>query len=136
MLVYAFYDGAPDHQRYRDWLETAVASDEPVGLSDLVLSSFVRIVTNPRILSPAVSIAEALTFVDALRGQPNAVIVSPGSRHWAIFDRVCRESGAWGNLVPDAYLAALAIESGSEWITADRDFSRFPDLRWRHPLAS
>jgi len=63
------------------------------------------------------------------------VVVAPGPRHWEIFDRVCRAGDARGNLVPDAYLAALAIESGSEWITVDRDFSRFPGLRWRHPLA-
>lgn len=61
--------------------------------------------------------------------------VAPGPRHWEIFDRVCRAVDAKGNLVPDAYLAALAIESGSEWITSDRDFSRFPGLRWRHPFA-
>jgi predicted nucleic acid-binding protein len=61
--------------------------------------------------------------------------VVPGVRHWEIFDRLCRAAGAKGSLVADAYLAALAIESGSEWITTDRDFSRFPGLRWRHPLA-
>jgi len=77
-----------------------------------------------------------LAFADALRSQPNAVIVAPGPRHWEIFDRLCRHVEARGNLVPDAYLAALAIESGSEWITAVRDFSRFPGLRWRHPLAA
>jgi len=60
--------------------------------------------------------------------------VQPGGRHWDIFTRLCRNVSARGNLVPDAYLAALAIESGSELITTDRDFSRFPSLRWRHPL--
>jgi len=55
-------------------------------------------------------------------------------RHWEIFARLCAEGGVKGNLVPDAYLAALAIESGCEWITTDRDFSRFKGLRWRHPL--
>lgn len=78
---------------------------------------------------------QALAFADALRAQTNAVIVSPGSRHWQIFEGLCVAAGAKGDLVPDAYLAALAIESGCEWITTDRDFSRFPGLRWRHPLA-
>jgi len=73
-------------------------------------------------------------FVEGLRAQPNAVIVAPGRRHWEIFSRLCREVAAKGNLVPDAYLAALAIESGSEWITTDRDYSRFGDLQWRHPF--
>jgi len=135
VLVYAFHDGAPNHDRYRDWLTAAVLSDEPLGLSELVLSSFIRIATHPRIFSPPAPVADALVFAEALRGQPNAVIVAPGARHWSIFERICRESGVRGNLVSDAYLAALAIESGSEWITADRDFSRFPELRWRHPLA-
>ena len=74
-------------------------------------------------------------FAAALRDRSNAVLVAPGPRHWTIFERLCTESGARGNLVPDAYHAALAIESGSEWITTDRDYGRFPGLRWRHPLA-
>ena len=94
-----------------------------------------RIVTHPRVFDPPVPIAAALEFADSLRSQPNAVLVSPGESHWAIFERLCVAAGARGNLVPDAYLAALAIESGSEWITTDRDFSRFPGLRWRHPLS-
>ncbi|MFN8631711.1 MAG: PIN domain-containing protein [Chloroflexota bacterium] len=69
-----------------------------------------------------------------MRAQPNAVVVTPGPRHWDLFVRLRAAAGAKGNLVPDADLAALAIESGCEWITTDRDFSRFPGLRWRHPL--
>ena len=76
----------------------------------------------------------ALGFVHAFRTQPNAVMIFPGLRHWGIFQRLCREAGAKGNLVPDAWLAALAIESGCEFVTTDRDFARFPELRWRHPL--
>ncbi|MFI5265845.1 MAG: PIN domain-containing protein, partial [Chloroflexota bacterium] len=60
--------------------------------------------------------------------------LAPGPRHWDIFTSLCTRAGATGNLVPDAYLAALAIESGSEWITTDRGFARYPGLRWRHPL--
>jgi predicted nucleic acid-binding protein len=60
--------------------------------------------------------------------------VNPGRNHWAVFIGLCQQAGIKGNLVPDAYLAALAIESGSEWITTDRDYSRFPGLRWRHPF--
>lgn len=76
-----------------------------------------------------------LEFVEALRGAPNCLHVVPGQRHWEIFTRLCRDTRAKGNLVPDAYLAALAIESGSEWMTTDRDYSRFPGLRWRDPGA-
>ena len=69
-----------------------------------------------------------------LREQPGCVLVSPGERHWEIFTRLCKAVGAKGNLISDAYFAALAMESGAEWITADRDYARFPGLRWRHPL--
>jgi toxin-antitoxin system PIN domain toxin len=101
----------------------------------VVLSGFIRVATHPRVFDPPAPIGRALAYTDALRSQPNAVIVAPGPRHWEIFDRLCRAVDAKGNLVPDACLAALAIESGCEWITTDRDFSRFPGLRWRHPLA-
>jgi predicted nucleic acid-binding protein len=69
-----------------------------------------------------------------IRTRPNVVAIAPGPRHWDIFERLSEAAGAKGNLCADAYLAALAIESGSEWITTDRDFARFNDLRWRHPL--
>jgi len=126
--------GTPDHARYRRWLLGSVAAAEPLGLSELVLSGFVRVVTHPRVFAPPVPVAEALDFAETLRAQPNVVMLGPGPRHWEIFAGLCRQADARGNLVADAYLAALAIESGSEWITTDRDFSRFPGLRWRHPL--
>ena len=111
-----------------------VPSDEAFGVSELVLSGFLRVVTHPRVFSPPEPVESALEYVNVLRRQPNAVPIAPGGRHWTIFERLCREAGIRGNLVPDAYLAALAIESGSEWITTDHDYSRFPGLRWRHPL--
>ncbi len=135
VLVHAFHEGSPDHRAHREWLLATVASDEPFGLSELVLSGFVRVATHPRVFDPPAPVGDALAFADALRSQPNAIVVAPGGRHWEIFERLCLAAGAKGNLVPDAYLAALAIESGCEWITSDRDFSRFPGLRWRHPLA-
>lgn len=135
VIVYAFHQGARNHRPVRDWLDTTVASDEPFGLSELVLSGFVRIATHPRIFDPPAPTSAAVAFADALRSQANAVLIAPGPRHWEIFERLCVAAGAKGNLVPDAYLAALAIESGSELVTTDRDFSRFPGLRWRHPLA-
>ncbi len=104
------------------------------GVSDLVLSGFVRIVTHPRVFAYPSRPDRALEFASVLRQQPNAVPLAAGPRHWEIFVRLCRDAGAKGNLVPDAYVAALAIESGSELVTTDRDFARFPGLRWRHPL--
>jgi toxin-antitoxin system PIN domain toxin len=135
VLVYAFRPDAVDHARYREALEDVVAGDTPIALPDAVATGFVRIVTHPRIFARPDSVPDALEFVDALRSQPHCVSLGPGGRHWRIFSRLCLEAGARGNLVPDAYLAALAIESGSEIVTADRGFARFPGLRWRHPLA-
>lgn len=103
-------------------------------MSELVLSRFLRVVTHPRAMTTPAPVEAALGFAAALREQPNAMILSPGPRHWGIFERLCREAGATGNLVPDAYLAALAIEHGAEVVTADRDFARFPGVRWRHPF--
>jgi toxin-antitoxin system PIN domain toxin len=131
VLIYAFRGEAPRHALYKEWLSSVVNGDESYGYADLVLSSFVRIVTNPRAMAEPDSLDDALAFVGAIRDQPQAVRVTPGERHWEIFTALCRVSGAKGNLVADAYLAALAIESGSDWITTDGDFSRFPGLRLR-----
>jgi toxin-antitoxin system PIN domain toxin len=134
VLVYAFRQDAPRHSGYRSWLERLVDGDEAYALSDLVLSGFVRVVTHPRLPVEPDPIEDALDFAQALRVRPNCLAISPGRRHWSIFNRLCRAAGARGNLVPDAYLAALAIESGAELASADRGFARFADLRWRHPL--
>jgi uncharacterized protein len=103
-------------------------------MSDLVLSGFLRIATHPRALSPPTPLQDALAFAAAVRGAANCVDIRPGPRHWDIFAGLCRAVRAKGNTVPDAYHAALAIESGSEWISTDRGFARFPGLRWRHPF--
>jgi hypothetical protein len=134
VLVYAHRRDSPNHRAYLDWLTAAVSSDQAFGLADLVLSGFLRVVTHPRVFSPPSRLEDALRFVEELRSRPNAVPVAPGPRHWDIFVELCRKAGAKGNLVPDAYLAALAIESGSEWITTDRDYGRFPGLRFRQPV--
>ncbi len=134
VLVYAFRDDSLDHDSYRRWLTDEINSDRPVGVSSLALSGVVRLVTNRRVFNRPDSLADALAFCERLVDAPNAVLVDPGPRHWPIFTRLCREVGATGALVPDAYFAALAIEHGCEWITTDRGFARFPGLRWRTPL--
>ena len=134
VLVYAHRQDVPDHLAYKQWLEQQLNSDQAYGVSDLVLSSFLRIVTHPQVFNPPSVLAAALEFAHILRSQPNAVFITPGSRHWDIFTNLCQQAGVKGNLIPDAYLAALAIESGSEWITTDRDYSRFPGLKWHHPF--
>lgn len=134
VLVYAFRADAPAHAAYRAWVEALVGSDEAYAVSDHVLAGFLRVVTHARVFHPPTPIAPALAFAHAFRERANAVPLAPGARHWGIFTKLCREAAARGNLVPDAWLAALAIESGCELVTTDRDFARFPGLRWRHPL--
>ncbi len=133
ILVYAHRQDVPNHSAWRRWLEGVMQSDEAYGMSDLVLSGFLRVVTHPRVFKTPTPMNQALAFARDVREQPNCLSIDPGARHWDIFTRLCRTAGARGNLVPDAYLAALAIESGCEWVTTDRDYSRFPGLRWRVP---
>jgi len=134
VLVYAHRSDADRHHEYRTWLEEAVAGPAPFGLSDLVLSGFLRVVTHPRVFRDPTPLDDALDFVRVLRDRPNRVRVAPGPRHWAIFRDLCEKARTRGNLIPDAYLAALAIEHGAEWITTDGDFRRFVGLETRHPL--
>jgi len=135
VLVYAHREDVDRHEDYKRWLDETVTSEPSFGLSELVLSGFVRVVTHPRVFAKPTPTERALQAADALRQRPNVVVVSPGPTHWEIFSRLCEATSAKGNLVADAYLAAIAIESASEWVTTDRDYARFPGLRWRHPLA-
>jgi uncharacterized protein len=134
VLVYAFDESSPDHGRYSSWLDGLVSGEQAYGMSELVMSAFLRIVTNPRIFSRPASMSTALEFTERVREPATCIRVEPGVRHWGIFTRLCREAGIKGGLVPDAYLAALAIECGAELATADRGFARFPGLRSTHPL--
>jgi uncharacterized protein len=134
VLVYAHRVESPDHDQYARWLRDLVAGVEPFALSDLALSGFLRIVTNPRIWRPATEPPVALEFVRRLRAQCDGRCLLPGPDHWAIFVRLYSASGARGKVVADAYHAALAIEYGCTLVTCDSDFARFPGLRWRHPL--
>jgi len=134
VLVYAFRKDAADHARYRNWLQGIINASTVYGISDLVLSGFLRVVTHPKVFKHPSRWAEAYEFVRAVRSQPNCRSIARGDRHWEIFADLCRKADAKGNLVADAFLAALAIESGCEWITTDRDFAKFPGLQWRHPL--
>jgi uncharacterized protein len=134
VLVYSHRIDTAGHERYRDWLAAILNGDAAYAMSDLVLSGFLRVVTHARIFSDPTPLEVALRFVSEVRDRANCMLVSPGGRHWDVFTHLCNTVGARGNLIPDAYFAALAIESGTEWITTDRDYARFPGLRWRHPL--
>jgi len=134
VLLYAHREDAPEHERYAGWLQALTSSDEPFALSDVVLSGFLRIVTNQRIFDPATPMDTALAFCQRLVDWPRASLITPSRRHWELFTGLCHDIK--GPLVTDAYIAALAIEHGCELVTTDGDFARFPGLRWRHPLAA
>ena len=133
ILIYAFRSDSQDHARYRRWLESVINGPEAYGVSPQILCSFVRITTHPRIYARPSRLEDALAFARVLQEQPQAMLVAPREDHWMIFEELCRESAARGNLIQDAWFAALAIESGCEWITVDRDYARFKGLRWRPP---
>ena len=118
----------------RPWLLRQLDGDEPFGVSPLVLSAFVRIVTNHRVYSDPTPREDALAFCADVRSAQAALDVMPGERHWSIFAELVRRTRARANIVPDAYLAALAIENGATFVTLDRGFARFPGLRLLDPL--
>jgi uncharacterized protein len=133
VLVYAFRQDVPQHPLCHAWLQGVVAGDARFGLSPLTLSAVVRVTTNPRAYRTPSTLAEAFRYCDYLRGQSHCHLVEPGEQHWDIFRRLCIETDTRGPRVTDAWLAALAIEWGCEWITLDRDFARFPGLKWQVP---
>lgn len=134
VLIYAFRTDSEDHQRYKEWLQSVVNGPAAYGIAPQVLASVVTITTHTRIYRRPSSRADVFAFSRLLMQQPNATVTTPRERHWAIFEDLCVKTKATGNLAQDAWFAALAIESGCEWITTDRDYARFPGLTWREPL--
>ncbi len=135
VYLYAHRPESYRHEEYRAWLGRALTGSEPWGVSETVLASFLRIATHHRVYREPTPLDVALAFCDAVVTAPAAVRVRPGPDHWSLFTSLVAEAGARGNLVPDAYLAALAIEHGATWVTTDRGFARFPQLRWTSPLS-
>lgn len=133
VLIEAFRADAPRHALCHGWLDRAINGVSRLGLSRLTLSAVVRVTTSRRIYIRPDSLDHAFTFCRALIDHPNAFIVEPGERHWDIFRGLCVAADIRGPKVSDAYFAALALEWGCEWVTLDRDFARFPGLKWSAP---
>lgn len=131
VLVYAHRGDAPGHERYRSWLHGLLNGMESYAVSDMAVNGFLRLVTDNRVFTKPTPLDDALQFADTLRHRPQAIVVAPGPRHWTIFDQFCRAIKARANDLPDVYLAALAVEHGCEFVTADRGFARFTGLRLR-----
>lgn len=135
VFVYAHRTDLAEHARYASFLEQLMNGPEPVALSELVLFGFVRVTTHAKAFNPPTRMELAWEFVSEIVDHPNSRLIRPGLEHWRIFRGLCDKTKATGKLVADAYHAAVAIEHGCEWLTNDFDFSRFSDLRTRHPLA-
>lgn len=123
----------PHHDLVWPWFEATLAGDEAFTVPDVVWAGFVRITTNRRVFPVPSSVGDAFAFLRGVRAYPNHVALVAGERHLALFEHLCRENDAAGDLAADAYIAALAIEHGCELVTLDRDFARFPALHWRRP---
>lgn len=134
VLIYAFRSDCERHAEYKSWLERVINGPAAYGVAPQVLGSVMRICTHPRIFAKPSARDAVFDFCNLLLELPNATVITPGERHWSIFKDVCIKSNAIGNLAQDAWFAALAIESGAEWITTDGDYARFEGLRSRAPF--
>lgn len=135
LLLYAEDSLSEHHDGAREWWDAQLSGTKPVGLCWPVLTAFIRIGTNARLHQRPLTLKEAVDRVQSWLGQPCVRFILPTEQHWTIFRRVLREGGnATGNLVPDAHLAALAIEHNCELYSSDADFARFPGLAWHNPL--
>lgn len=136
LLLYAYHPRADQHKKSKAWLEAMLSGRELVRFTWLTLWAFLRIGTNPRVFEHPLSVSEAEAAIASWLAQPVAGIVEPGERHWDILRDVLRHGQASGPLVMDAVIAAIAIEHGATICTTDRDFSRFPEVKWINPLAT
>lgn len=125
----------PHHATVRPWFDVLIRGDDRFSVPDMVWASFVRIATNRRIFPVPTPLQEAFDFLRSVRGQPHHLTTVPGPRHLDVFERLCNEGDATGDLAADAYLGALAVDQGAEIISLDRDFARLPGLRWRLPAS-
>ena len=136
LLLYAYGEFSPHHQKAREWLEQVLSGNEAVGLPWQSMAAFVRIATDPRVPGYRRSAKEALGVVSEWLDQPVVRLLFPSERSLSLFKKMVLEGQASGPLVSDAELAALTIEHGGVLYTTDRDFARFPGLRWVNPLTA
>ena len=134
VLLYAFRKDVEQHSSYRRWLMGQLGSGQELGIPDVTAYGFMRVVTHPKIFQNPSSRDEAFSFIDTLRAHPRLRSVLPSSRTWEAFKTLCVASAARGNLMTDAWIAALAMEHGAVVVSADKDFARFPGLWRQHPI--
>jgi toxin-antitoxin system PIN domain toxin len=136
LLLYAYDEGSPLHDRAKRWLTRQFNAPERTGLAMQTVLAFVRLTTNARIFEQPLLIDEACTIVSDWLARPSVLLLEPTDRHWSLFVELATSSQSRGPLVPDADLAATAIEHGATLCTHDRDFARFEGLRLEYPLVA
>jgi len=134
LLIYAVDESSARFAQAHPWVEGVLGGRETVAVPWVVLLAFIRLTTNPRVMTSPFSSDEALDVVDGWLARSNVVVVHPTERHAAVLRELLAPVGTAGNLVTDAHLAALAIEYGAELNSCDADFSRFTGVRWIDPL--
>ncbi|HYY31729.1 MAG TPA: TA system VapC family ribonuclease toxin [Chthoniobacterales bacterium] len=135
VLIYA-YDRTSDlHRAARRWWESVLSGSEPIGIPWVVILAFVRLVTHPVLCENPMTIAQARQAVEFWFGVDQVQLLAPGPATFDCFFDLLQQAGTGGNLSTDAMIAALAIEHGGSVYSTDRDFSRFPKVRWQNPLA-
>lgn len=134
VLLYVVNKSAPHHQALLNWWQSAVNSDESVGLPWVVLLGFLRIATNPKIFPHPLDSATATSKIQTWLSLANTYLVKEKNEHWEILRTMLVEAGTAGNLTTDAHLATLAISHGAVLVSCDRDFARFRGLRWENPI--
>jgi toxin-antitoxin system PIN domain toxin len=134
LLLYAYDSSSEKHEQARKWVEHVFSGAEVVGLPWQTVAAFIRITTNPRIPGQRFSPEEVVRVVDQWLAQPNVKLLAPGDQYWALLRKLLIAGQARGPLATDAQLAALTMENGGVLHTTDRDFARFPELRWTNPL--
>jgi toxin-antitoxin system PIN domain toxin len=135
LLIYAHDPASPFHVASRDWLEQVLSASEPVGFPILALYGFLRFVTNAGLASRPLSFQQACAVINSWLDQQHTSSLHPGQRHWDILQKLSNEAPLRGNLITDAAIVAIAEEHGATIYSHDRDFARFPGLRWLDPLA-
>jgi toxin-antitoxin system PIN domain toxin len=135
LLIYAYNAAAPEHARAKNWWRELMNSSQTIGLSWIVILAFIRITTQRRVLDNPLTVSEASEIVGDWLAQPNVRVIEPGRQHLQLLTAHLNATGAAGNLVSDAHLAALAMEHSATVHSNDADFQRFPGVKWENPLA-
>ena len=134
LLIYAYDSSSGQHRVARKWLEHLFSSSEHVGIPVQTVAAFLRITTHPRLLRSRLSIEQAVGIVESWLMLPQVRLLYPAAEHWPLLRQTMLDGQASGDLITDAQIAALTVEAGGVLQTNDRDFGRFPGLRWQNPL--